>query len=198
MVIAMVMGMGETKRQEKVGVVKAKDKVGVVKAKDKVGVVKAKDKVGVVKAKDKVGPAVVKAKDKVGVVKAKDKVGPAVVKAKDKVGPAVVKDKKKVGPAVVKDKKKVGQRKRGGSTNTEPSGEIDRLKRGQQIAKLENQVERLLKSRNDEIDKMDTMKNNNYGGFYDEKIVISDKHLGEYFSARREIEDEIKLLKNQV
>ena len=193
MVIAMVMGIGETKRQKKVGlaVVEAKKKVGPVEAKKKVGPVEAKKKVGVVEAKKKVGPAVVKAKEKVGVVEAKKKVG--VVKAKEKVG--VVEAKKKVGP--VEAKEKVGQRKRGGS-NTEPSVEIDRLKRGQQIVDLEKKVERLSQSISDEIDNMDSMKDSNYGGMYDKKNVISDKDIGEYFRARREIEEEIKLLNNQV
>jgi hypothetical protein len=67
-----------------------------------------------------------------------------------------------------------------------------RLKREQQIAKLENQVERLIKSRNDEIVNMNMMENHNYGGLYDEKIVISDKDIGEYFTAQRKIETEIK------
>ena len=127
-----------------------------------------------------------KRQEKVAVVKDKKKVG--VVEAKKKVG--VVEAKKKVGPVEAK-------KKRGGS-NTEPSVELDRLKRGQQIGKLENQVERLSKSINDEIDNIDRDRENNWNEMYDEQIVIREENLGEYFSARREIEEEIKLLKKQV
>ena len=108
-------------------------------------------------------------------------------------------DKSASSPPVVKAKGG-GKAKRGGKPKKKVGGSddhINRLKKAQQIVDLEKKVERLSQSISDEIDNMDMMKDSNYGGFFDEKIVISDKDIGEYFSARREIEDEIKLLKNR-
>ena len=140
-------------------------------------------------------------------IEAKKKIASAekkVVESQSKVDEA----KKKVDEAkkkVVEAKKNVAivkaanitKKKKGGST-MESSVELDRLKIGQQIGKLENQVERLSKSINDEIDNIDRDRENNWNEMYDEQIVIREENLGEYFSARREIEEEIKLLKKQV
>ena len=145
-------------------------------------------------------------KDKKKIASAEKK----VVESQSKVDEA----KKKVDEAkkkVVEAKKKVVEAKKNvaivkaanitkkkGGTTMESSVELDRLKIGQQIGKLENQVERLSKSINDEIDNIDRDRENNWNEMYDEQIVIREENLGEYFSARREIEEEIKLLKKQV
>jgi len=109
-------------------------------------------------------------------------------------------DKSASSPPVVKAKGG-GKAKRGGKPKKKVGGSddhINRLKKAQQIVDLEKKVERLIKRRNDEIDNKDSMENDyNYGGMNDEKIVISDKNIGEYFTAQRKIEKEIKLLKEQ-